>query len=80
MSWWRARLKTFIAGAALAGVGYWRLAHGVDVVRHYTGQPMFSYGLIAAGVLLILFAALPERLINRLVEVRRGSRKLGARS
>jgi hypothetical protein len=34
---------------SLAAVGVLRLMGGVQVVRAWTGQPMFSWGLIAAG-------------------------------
>jgi hypothetical protein len=41
------RLKLAAAGFALAGVGIARLMQGIQVVTHWTGQPMFSWGLIA---------------------------------
>ncbi len=60
----KGRLTVFAAGAILALVGYVRLKEGVFVVRHWTGQPMFSYGLIAAGLVLIIVAVVPVRLIS----------------
>ena len=53
------RLKLVGAGLALAAVGCALLLRGVQVVTHWTGQPMFSWGLIAAGVLCILLAVIP---------------------
>jgi hypothetical protein len=46
------RLKLIGAGLVLALVGFLRMAKGVQVVIHGTGQPMFSWGLLAAGALL----------------------------
>jgi len=40
---------------------------GVQVVTHGTGQPMFSWGLIAAGLLCILVALVPQSWIARVV-------------
>ena len=53
------RLKLISAGLALAVVGCVLLLRSVDVVIHWTGQPMFSWGLIAAGGLCILLAVIP---------------------
>jgi len=51
------RLKLVSVGLALAVVGCALLLRGVQVVTHWTGQPMFSWGLIAAGGLCILLVA-----------------------
>jgi serine/threonine protein kinase len=40
-------------------------AAGTQVVIHWTGQPMFSFGLIAAGLVVIASATIPERLISK---------------
>lgn len=53
------RLKLVGAGLALTGVGVALLLRGVQVVTHWTGQPMFSWGLIAGGGLCILLALIP---------------------
>jgi hypothetical protein len=53
------RLKLVSVGLALAVVGCALLLRGVQVVTHWTGQPMFSWGLIAAGGLCILLAVIP---------------------
>jgi hypothetical protein len=53
------RLKLIGAGLALALVGIVRTLRGVQVVTHWTGQPMFSWGLISAGGICILLALVP---------------------
>lgn len=54
------RLKAIGAGLLLIAVGYLRLLGGVQVVTHGTGQPMFSWGLIAAGILCIASTLIPK--------------------
>jgi hypothetical protein len=53
------RLKLIGFGLALAIVGCLRLRAGVQVVPHWTGQPMFSWGLISGGGLCIPLALIP---------------------
>jgi hypothetical protein len=59
------RLKLVGAGLALAVVGTTLLLSGVRVVTHWTGQPMFSWGLIAAGGLCIVLALTPASWIAK---------------
>lgn len=59
------RLKLLGAGLALAIVGSALLLRGVQVVTHSTGQPMFSWGLIAAGGLCVLLALIPASWIAK---------------
>ena len=59
------RLKLVGAGLALATVGSALLLRGVEVVTHWTGQPMFSWGLIAAGGLCVLLALIPASWIAK---------------
>jgi hypothetical protein len=54
------RLKAIGSGLILIIVGLLRLLGGVQVVTHWTGQPMFSWGLIAAGTLCIFSAFIPR--------------------
>jgi hypothetical protein len=68
---WKSRLKAIGIGAVLVAVGYVRIRGGTQVVTHWTGQPMFSFGLIAGGLVLIASAAIPERLISRLTTVKK---------
>jgi hypothetical protein len=53
------RLKLVGAGVVLAAVGSARLLRGIQVETHWTGQPMFSWGLIAAGGLCLLLSLIP---------------------
>jgi hypothetical protein len=59
------RLKLVGAGAVLALVGAARMARGIQVVTHWTGQPMFSWGLVGAGSLCIILAFIPATLISK---------------
>jgi hypothetical protein len=59
------RLKLIGAGLVLVLVGGARVANGVQVVTHWTGQPMFSWGLISAGALCILLACVPASWIAK---------------
>jgi hypothetical protein len=68
---WKSRVKAIGAGAILVSIGYLRITAGIQVVTHWTGQPMFSFGLIAAGLVLIASAAIPERLISKLTNVKK---------
>jgi hypothetical protein len=43
----------------------WENLKGVQVVTHWTGQPMFSLGLLAAGGLCILLAFIPTSWIGK---------------
>ena len=66
------RLKAVAAGLILIVVGKLRLLGGVQVGTHWTGQPMFSWGLIAAGLLCIVSALVPTSWIARAVGTPRG--------
>jgi uncharacterized protein YcsI (UPF0317 family) len=59
------RLKLVGAGLAFAAVGIALLLSGVQVVIHWTGQPMFSWGLIAAGGLCVVLALIPASWIAK---------------
>jgi len=54
------RLKAIGAGLVLVAVGVVRLRGGIQVVTHSIGQPVFSWGLIAAGIVCIVFAFIPN--------------------
>lgn len=53
------RLKLLGAGLALEVVGTALLLRGVQVVAHWTGQPIFSWGLITAGGVCVVLGVLP---------------------
>src|SRR5208337_1161878 len=64
------RLKLVGAGLVLAFVGSILMARGIQVVRHWTGQPMFSWGFLAGGGLCILFALIPTSWIAKAASTR----------
>jgi len=45
---------------------------GVQVVTHWTGQPMFSWGLVAAGIVSVLSALVPPSWIARATQLPTG--------
>jgi hypothetical protein len=59
------RLKLVGAGLVLALLGMVRTLRGVQVVTHWTGQPVFSWGLISAGCICILLALVPISWITK---------------
>jgi len=68
---WKSRLKAIGIGVILVAIGCLRIKEGNPVVIHWTGQPMFSFGLIAAGLVMIASAAIPGRFISRLTAVKK---------
>ena len=68
---WQARLKGVAVGIAILAVGCLRIAQGSQVVTHWTGQPMFSFGLIAAGLVFIAASAIPARFIYRMTAIKK---------
>jgi hypothetical protein len=73
---WKSRLKAIGAGTVLVAVGYFQVRAGIQVVTHWTGQPMFSFGLIAGGLILFASAAIPNRVISRLTDIKSARSKL----
>jgi len=65
-SW--GRMKLVAAGLVLAGVGIALLLRDVQVVKHWTGQPIFSWGLVAAGCLCIVLATIPDSWVAKAAE------------
>jgi hypothetical protein len=64
------RLKLIIGGTILIIVGAARMLTGVQVTTHWTGQPMFSSGLVAAGAFCIFIALIPASWIIEQVRKR----------
>ncbi len=62
------RLRLIVFGVILVGAGLLRLNGDIQVVRHYTGQPMFSWGLIAAGIVSVLLAVVPISWVQKAAE------------
>ncbi len=63
-----SRIRLILFAVILAGVGLLRLRGGILVVRHFTGQPMFSWGLIAGGIVCILLAIVPLSWVQKAAE------------
>jgi hypothetical protein len=57
-------------GLAIAGVGMLWMKAGVQVQAHWTGQPMFSWGLVASGALCMLLALVPASWITKAATAR----------
>jgi hypothetical protein len=65
------RIKLIGAGVVLIGVGMALMRAAVQVVTHWTGQPMFSWGLVAAGLLCVVLAFIPISWIEKAAEIPR---------
>ena len=59
------RLRRIAFGLALAVISVPWMLGGVQVQTHWTGQPMFSWGLVGGGGLCILLALIPESWIAK---------------
>jgi hypothetical protein len=64
------RALPLCAGIVVAGLGLLELKGGRIVLVHWTGQPLYSAGLVAMGVLLIVFAFLPNSWVARIARIR----------
>jgi Na+/melibiose symporter-like transporter len=69
------RFKLIGAGLVFAGVGVLLLRRGVQVVMHWTGQPMFSWGFVAAGVVCFVLAFIPTSWVAKAAEIPRERQK-----
>jgi hypothetical protein len=65
-------MKGLLTGGLFVAIGYWLISHGVRVVisERYR-QPVFSYGIIAAGTVVILVSAAPSRLIIKMTALKK---------
>jgi hypothetical protein len=63
------RLKLVGAGFALVAVGSLRIMADQQVVQHSNGQPVFSWGLIAGGILCLVLAPVPISWIAKAAEI-----------
>jgi hypothetical protein len=77
MTKWKSRWKGILAGLVFIAFGWLRLRAGVQVVIHGYGQPMFSFGLIAGGAVMVVACLLPNRLIAKIATVRKGKHRRG---
>ena len=68
---WKKRLQCLVGGILAFLIGWWQLHHGMFAWRSYNGQPVFAYSGIAAGIVLILAALAPARIIAEMASVRK---------
>jgi hypothetical protein len=64
-------MKGFLTGCLLVAIGYWLVAHGVDVFIGRYRQPVFSYSGIAMGIVVILVSVAPTRLIIKMTAIKK---------
>jgi len=72
--YWKSRVKAIGIGIVILAVGLLRIRGGTQVVIHWTGQPMFSFGLIAAGLVVIATSLMPERLLLKWTAITKSKR------
>jgi uncharacterized membrane protein len=60
------RIKVIAAGLFFILAGMLRVQAGIQVVKHWTGQPVFSWAAIATGGLLVILALIPGSWIARI--------------
>jgi len=65
------RLKLLASGIILLMFGLLRMWQGTQVVPHWTGQPMFSWGLVAAGAVCLFLAMVPFSWIRQASRLRK---------
>ncbi len=63
-----SRFRLILSGVLLVAVGLLRLNGGISVVRHFSGQPIFSWGLIAGGIVCLLLALVPLSWVQKAAE------------
>jgi hypothetical protein len=64
----RNRLQLVACGLVLFLVGAAKISRGVQVSTHWTGQSLFSWGLIAGGSVCILLSLIPMSWITKASE------------
>jgi hypothetical protein len=64
----KQRLKLVAGGLVLIVAGAVKISRGVQVSTHWTGQPLFSWGLVTGGAVCILLSLIPMSWIRRAAE------------
>jgi hypothetical protein len=64
----KQRLKLTAVGLVLILFGALKIARSVQVSAHWTGQPLFSWGLVTSGAVCILLSLIPMSWITRAAE------------
>jgi hypothetical protein len=62
------RLKLVGTGLVLILVGALKISRGAQVSTHWTGQPLFSWGLVTSGAVCILLSLIPRSWIMKATE------------
>jgi hypothetical protein len=62
------RLFVTMFGSLLIFGGVFRIQHGFDYILNWWGEPVYSYGMIIAGVIVIPLAWIPTRWSDKGVE------------
>jgi hypothetical protein len=61
----KGRFKLLAGGVLLALVGHVQLHRGAQVTVNWTGQPLFAWGLVAAGTVCVLLGIVPTSVIQK---------------
>jgi hypothetical protein len=64
-------MKGFLTGGLFVAIGYWLISHGLNVFIGRYRQPVFSYGAIAAGIVVILASTAPSWLIIKMTAIKK---------
>ena len=64
----KQRLKLVAGGLVLTLVGVIKISRGVQVSTHWTGQPLFSGGLVTGGAVCIFLSLIPISWITKASE------------
>ena len=54
-------------GAVLIFSGIFRIQHGAEYVLNWWREPVYAYGLIITGVILVPLGCLPTRWMDKLM-------------
>ncbi|MGZ4890241.1 MAG: hypothetical protein ACXWBH_13760 [Candidatus Angelobacter sp.] len=64
-------MKGFLTGCLFVAIGYWLTSHDIHVFTGRYRQPVFSYGFIACGTVVILVSAAPAWLIIKMTAIKK---------
>ena len=60
-----------LSGGLFVVIGYWLISHGVHVFIGRYRQPVFSYGIVAAGIVIFVVSAAPPWLIIKMTAIKK---------
>jgi len=64
-------MRGLLTGGLFVAIGYWLISHGLNVFIGRYRQPVFSYGAIAAGIVVIIVSAAPSWLIIKMAALKK---------